>query len=374
MKTKLFALTFLLLLLVFNFSLSAEQENSSGDQFETNLTAFLSTDYQDSENCADYRAGEEKHKKAYEALLNDGAENFLLLMTKLDEGTDLNETQSDWLYYLIEDICRKNPQVSSTLVTSFPQYYALIAACRNEEALGFLADEANNLTGPSGLDFLMNLLMSDETEKKLDEQEEYNLKLLLIYLAVDGEHIGAFKALVNNYDEGPFFAAARLMELYDKPFAEKPFLSESYTKEVLKMIGDDEDSIALGIALGDKASSDAARKKLLGLSLTEIGSDKTEKYSLMFLWYLRLTLDNGVLDGEIFKKYSDFMGINNIDSLPVRRALGSVCVKKTVPAVNVCRFINENPSFKTFDQTELCIYPELSCCAGQTESKKGNEE
>lgn len=374
MKITLFALTILLLPLIFNFSLSAAQENSDDDQFETNLTAFLSTDYQDSENCADYKAGEEKHKKAYEALLSEGADNFWTLMTTLEGGTDLNETQSDWLYYLIEDICRKNPQVSSTLVTSFPQYYALIAACRNEEALGFLADEANNLTGPSGLDFLMNLLMSDDTDKKLDEQEEYNLKLLLIYLAVDGEHIGAFKALINNYDEGAFFTAARLMELYDKPFAEKPFLSESYTKEVLKMIGNDEDSIVLGMALGDKASSDAMRKKLLSLDLTEVGPDTTEKYSLMFLWYLRLKLDNGVLDGEALKKYSDFMGINNIDSLPVRRALGSACVKKTVPAVEICRFINENPSLKTFDQTDLCIYPELSCCTGQTEPKKGNEE
>jgi hypothetical protein len=371
MKDK--GISFVILFVLFFFQIPAftGQDNETSDTFETNFAAYLSVAFLDSDNCADYRAGEEKHKTAYEALLRDGVENFLILMDLLVSGNDRGEMQSEWLYSLIEDICRKHPQVSSTLILNYPQYYELIAACRNEESLGFLADSASSLTDPSGLELLMALFTDEETERKFDEEDAYNLKLLLIYLAVDGEHIEAFKSLKEDYDEGLFFAAARLMELYDKPFTEKPFLSESYIKELKKLTGDDEDSIVLGMTIGDKSAMDAVRKKLLALDLASIPQEKIERYSLMFLWYLRLKLDNGVLDAETLKKYADFMGLNNIDSLPIRRALGTACGKTVFPTGEVCRFINENPQFKTFDPADICIYPELGCCSDKAAPEKG---
>jgi len=374
MKEKIISFVILLILFFFQMPVFAGQEDETSDAFETNLAAYLSTAFLDSDNCADYKAGEIRHRTAYEALLRDGVENFLLLMVSLDSGNDHSEMQSEWLYSLIEDICRKRPQVSSSLIENYPQYYALIAACRNEKSLSFLADAANSLNDPSGLELLMDLFADVETKKDFDDEDAYNLKLLLIYLAVDGEHIKAFQSLQEDYEEGLFYAAARLMELYDKPYAEKPFLSESYIEELKKLTGEDEDSIVFGMTIGDKSAMDAMRKNLLALDPANIPQDKIERYSLMFLWYLRLKLDNGILDAEILKKYADFMRLNNIDSLPVRRALGSACGKTVVPAGEECKFINENPQFKTFDPADICIYPELGCCSDQSAPEKGIEK
>jgi hypothetical protein len=374
MKDKAISFVILLILFFFQMPVFSAQENETPDVFETNLAAYLSVAFLDSDNCTDYRAGEERHKTAYEALLRDGVENFLILMDLFDSGNDRGEMQSEWLYSLIEDICRNHPQVSSTLILNYPQYYELIAACRNEESLNFLADSASRLTNPSGLELLIALFTDEEINTDFDDEDAYNLKLLLIYLAVDGEHIEAFKSLREDYDEGSFFVASRLMELYDKPFAEKPFLSESYIEELKKLTGEDEDSIVLGMTIGDRSAMDAVRRKLLALDLTAIAQDKIERYSLMFLWYLRLKLDNGVLDVETLKKYADFMGLNNIDSLPIRRALGTACEKAVFPAGEVCRFINENPQFKTFDPTQICIYPELGCCSDNAAPDKGTEK
>jgi hypothetical protein len=374
MKDKAISFVILLILFFFQMPVFAGQEDETSDAFETNLAVYLSAAFLDSDSCADYRAGEIKHRTAYEALLRDGVENFLILMTYLDSGNDRSETQSEWLYSLIEDICRKHPQVSSSLIETYPQYYALIAACRNEESLSFLADVASSLSDPSGLELLMNLFADVEIKKDFDDEDVYNLKLLLIYLAVDGEHIEALKSLKEDYDEGLFFAAARLMELYDKPYAEKPFLSESYIKELKKLTGEDEDSAVFGMAIGDKSAAAAVQKRLLALDLADIPQDKIERDSLMFLWYLRLKLDSGALDVEILRKYADFIGLNNIDSLPIRRALGTACGKTVLPAGEVCKFINENPRFKTFDPADICIYPELGCCSDQSAPEKGTEK
>jgi hypothetical protein len=374
MKDKAISFVILLILFFFQIPVFAGQEDETSDVFETNLAAYLSVAFLDSDNCEDYKAGEIKHRTVYDALLRDGVENFLILMDYLDSGNDHSEVQSEWLYSLIEDICRKHPQVSSSLIDDYPQYYALIAACRNEESLSFLADEASNLSDPSGLELLMDLFADVETKEDFNAENAYNLKLLLIYLAVDGEHIEAFKSLKEDYDEGLFYAASRLMELYDKPFTEKPFLSESYIKELKKLTGEDEDSAVFGMTIGDKAAAAAVQKRLLALDLADIPQDKIERYSLMFLWYLRLKLDSGTLDVEILKKYADFIGLNNIDSLPIRRALGIACRKMVLPAGEVCKFINENPKFKTFDPADICIYSELRCCPDQTAPEKGIEK
>ena len=374
MKDKAISFVILLILFFFQMPVFAGQDDETSDAFETNLAAYLSAAFLDSDNCADYRAGEERHKTAYEALIRDGVENFLILMDHLDSGNDLSEMQSEWLYALIEDVCRKHPRVSSSLIDDYPQYYALIAACRNEESLSFLADVANSLNDPSGLELLMDLFADVETKKDFDDEDTYNLKLLLIYLAVDGEHIKAFQSLQEDYEEGLFYAAARLMELYDKPYAEKPFLSESYIEELKKMAGEDEDSAVFGMTIGDKSAAATVQKRLLALDPANISQDKIERYSLMFLWYLRLKLDSGALDVEILRKYADFIGLKNIDSLPIRRALGTACGKTVLPAGEVCKFINENPQFKTFDPADICIYPELGCCSDQSATEKGTEK
>jgi hypothetical protein len=351
------------------------QEKDPEEVFDDLLNTYLAADYLDTGDCTVYQTGEMAHKQAYKTLLEKGLKNFAALMDKHELETNLSETQRAWLYSLIEDLCRRNPQVALILIDEYPRYYDLIAACRTEEALSYLADEADSLSPEqSGLDFLLYLFVDydDTKDEELNEEESYDLRLLLIYLAIDGENINALKSLKET-DEGLFFAAARLMEIHDKPFTEKPFLSESYLEKMEDILKNNEDSVVLKMAAGDKVSLKTAGKILLGLSLADIPEAKIERYSILFLWYLRLNLENGVLDSDVMKKYSDFMGLYNIDNLPIRRALCSAAGNSGLTPEKVCAFVKDNPKFKTLNPVEICMYPELSLCIPKSVSDKGEE-
>ena len=373
MKYKLSAL--LLLMAFVPMICSHAQEQDAEQVFDDLLATYLSADFLETGDCNIYQAGETAHKQAYKKLLEDGLKNFSTLMDKLDTDATLSETQHTWLSSLIEDLCRRSPEVAFLLIDEYPRYYDLIAACRTEEAFSYLADEADSLSPElSGLDFLLNLFTDyDATENEdLSEEESYDLRLLLIYLAIDGENISAMKAL-KEMDEGFFFAAARMMEINDKPYTEKPFLSESYIENIEDILDDDEDSIILGMAIGDKTSQGAVRKILLGVSLADIPEAKIERYSIIFLWYLKINLNKGILDSDVMKKYSDFMGLYNIDNLPIRRALCSAAGNNGLKPEEVCLFVKDNPKFRTFDPAEICIYPELNLCVSNSVTGKGEE-
>lgn len=371
MKYKIF---FLFLFMTFlSVCFVCAQETKETQTFDDLLAAYLSADFLNASDCSVYLAGETAHKNAYKKLLENGTEYFSQLMEQLDNSSELNETQQSWLHSLAEDMCRKNPQAAAVLIEDYPRYYDLMAACRTEEAFSYLADEADALSPLSGFDVIIAFFMDEDSgNEDLDEQEAYDLRLLLVYLAIDGENIKALKSL-KKMDEGFFFAAARLMEINDNPLTEKPFLTESYIDDMRDLLDDTEDSEVLEMAIGDKDHLSNIRKRLLNIGLADIPETKIERYSIIFLWYLKLSLNNGVLDADVLKKYSDFMGLYNVDNLPIRRALCSAAGKNSLTSESICAFIKDNPKFRTLDPVEICIYPELNLCDFRSTLEKGEE-
>lgn len=363
--------SFFLILLCRTFLTAQDQQKESGQNGVENIERYLSAAYLDSADCAAYRAGEAAHKQAYNSLFSGGTESLGLIMAALETEENLSETQREWLLSLAEDICRRNPQAADFLIATYPSAYDLIAACRTEAAISHLADEADALSGPSGIELLLVLFGESEGKGELDDQEKNDLRLLLTYLAVDGENITALKALKKGYDDGLFFAASRMMDVYNKPGADKPFLTASYVEKIEDILKDDEDSNIFGMTIGLDQSFDKIKQVLLGLQFGKIPEAKIEKYCLLFLWYLELNLDKGILDNEVMKKYADFMGLYNVDSLAARKALCSSAGKNGLTAEKICSFIKDNPKYKTIDPAEKCLYPELELCQAQTENGKG---
>ena len=327
------------------------------------IDKFLSEKYLDAGSCDEFLEGRANQADYRKSLLSQFDYIADSLLERFETTASLSDIQNEWLYSLLEEGCASNPELTHRPIEDYPGYYSLIAACRTLEGMQHLGDEASELAGTGGFDFLIELMFEGEASSSLptDEESRTRLRELLIYLSIDGEHYGALELLLEEFEEAEFFLAFRLMDVHEKKYFDKPYLTREYANLLKDYLGDRFDSHVLGMVLGIKDSIQEIKDFLLKFEISGVDSETVEKYDLVFLWFIELQLEREVLEEDVIKNYLDFAVYNKIDALRLRKMLAVQCSKELPESASpTCELIVTNPSLKPADETEICIILNLT--------------